>query len=664
MSEDRAVSSSTKDDDEANLGHVNLAVQEIGDDSGLEHDGTKQLPELKQEEIEGEILENDEEQNSEEWWNYVQALVKNEENENNGNIPTSEQGLPEDKRKSSDTKLESETKAVDKREPCPEEKAVFLSRLTFWWLTRLIIRGYKRPIDDNDLWALGEPFLASNVVPRLKGSWTEEQRKCCRVGIQVNHSTDDKVTKSEESDKVEFTASQTNSSRRKPSLVRAIGKVFWQNILIAALFKIVNDVVQFVQPQLLDLLIEYLEDRNSKLALWKGYIFAVAMFLTATIQSFVLQYYFHHCYLLGMKLKTAMLGLIYEKALVLNSASRRQSTAGEMVNLMSIDTQRMVDLVTYINMLWSAPLQILIAIYFLSVTMGMSILAGVGVLVLLIPVNLIVTRQARRQQVNQMLEKDSRIVIMDEVLSGIKVLKLYAWEESFLSKITRIRNNELKYLRNASCFNAIIEFTFTCAPFLVSFATFGVYVLTENELTAAKAFVAMSLFNIIRFPFTLLPQCVVSFVQSLVSIRRITDFLNLDEVNPDNTQNTMPAENSGLAIHVKNGLFTWDKDELPVLEDINMDIPIGSLVAVVGPVGSGKSSFFGSVAYVPQQAWMQNATLRDNITFGKPFNSRVYQKVIDACALKTDLEILPGGDMTEIGERVRTSVQSLHVYYL
>ncbi len=92
--------------------------------------------------------------------------------------------------------------------------------------------------------------------------------------------------------------------------------------------------------------------------------------------------------------------LTYIQALVLNNASRRQSTAGEMVNLMSIDTQRLVDLVTYINMLWSSPLQILIAIYFLSVTMGISILAGVGVLVLLIPVNLLVTRQARRQQVN------------------------------------------------------------------------------------------------------------------------------------------------------------------------------------------------------------------------------------------------------------------------
>ncbi|KAL9964380.1 hypothetical protein ACROYT_G028012 [Oculina patagonica] len=584
------------------------------------------------------------------------------------NTARREQGLSKERRKSPYSKLEPQSITVVKREPCPEEKAGFFSRLTFWWLTRLIITAYKRPIGDSDLWALGEPFRASNVVPRLKGSSTEEQRKCFHVESQVDHSTTNGATHSEEPDKVEYSPPRANIHRRKPSLVRAIGKVFWQNFLAAAFFKIANDSVQFVQPQLLNLLIEYVEDRENKLAVWKGYIFAVAMFLTAIVQSFLLQYYFHHCYLLGMKLKTAMLGLIYEKALVLNNASRRQSTAGKMVNLMSIDTQRLVDLVTYINMLWSSPLQILIAIYFLSVTMGISILAGVGVLVLLIPVNLLVTRQARRQQVKQMLEKDSRIVIMDEVLSGIKVLKLYAWEEPFLSKIMSIRNDELKYLRNASCFNAVIEFTFTCAPFLVSFATFGVYVLTGNELTASKAFVAMSLFNIIRLPFTFLPQCVISFVQSLVSVKRIKEFLNLEEVNPENIQKSMPTGKNGSVIHVKDGLFSWDKDELPVLEDINLDIPDGSLVAVVGSVGSGKSSLLsaflgetekleglvavkGTVAYVPQQAWMQNATLRDNITFGKPFNSRVYQKVIDACALKTDLEILPGGDMTEIGER-------------
>lgn len=458
------------------MGHENLA-QEIGDvNSVAEHNGKESpVPELKQEEIEGDILENEDEQTSEKWWNYVQALVKNEENDNYGNLPASEQGLSKKRKKSPYAKLESESKDTEKREPCPEEKASFLSRLTFWWLTRLIISGYKRPIDDSNLWALSERFRASNVVPRLKGSWTEEQRKRFHVGKQVDHSTFNRAMESEEADKVEFSQPQTNVRKRKPSLVRAIAKVFWQNFVLAAVFKLAHDTVQFVQPQLLNLLIEYLEDRNSKLAVWKGYIFAGAMFLTAIIQSFLLQYYLHHCYLVGMKIKTALLGLIYEKALVLNNASRRQSTAGEMVNLMSIDTQRIVNLVTYINMLWSSPLQIVIAIYFLSVTMGISILAGVGVLVLLIPVNFLVARQARRQQLKQVLEKDSRIVIMDEILSGIKVLKLYAWEEPFLSKIMRIRKNELKYLRNASCFNAIIEFTFTCAPFLVSLS--GLFVV-------------------------------------------------------------------------------------------------------------------------------------------------------------------------------------------
>ncbi|CAH3027480.1 unnamed protein product [Porites evermanni] len=661
---------SPADRGEASLGHLNLG-QDTCDDVGLE------LPVIEINKDHPDSGHGNEEQNADDWWNHVQTVVINEENANclddinrKNSTGFSIQGLPRKRKESPYNRLKPEV--AIKKIPCPAEKANFLSKLTFWWFTRFVLTGSKRTLSDADLWDLGDSFQASNVITRAKGSWKQEQTKCFKQDDILSSGyptfTPEVMTKEGDLTKVEFSGTQRKPNKKTPSLVRALTKVFWLNIVLAALFKIANDIVQFVQPLLLDLVIEYVGDKNNKVESWKGFIFAVAMFVTAIVQSFMLQYYFHYCYLLGMKVKTALLGLIYEKALLLNNASRRQSSAGEMVNLMSVDTQRIMDLATYVNMLWSSPLQILVAIYLLSVSMGISILAGVGVLVLMIPLNLIVTRQSRVQQVNQLVEKDSRILIMNEVLSGIKVLKLYAWEESFLSRIMHIRNNELRCLRNASCFNAVIEFTFTCAPFLVSFATFGVYILTGNELTASKAFLAMSLFNIIRFPFTILPFAVISFVQALVSIKRITEFLNLEEVNSGSVQKTMPSAKKGLAIHVKNGLFSWDKDEMPILENINLDIPVGSLVAVVGPVGSGKSSLLsaflgeteklegvaameGSVAYVSQQVWMQNSTLRNNITFGKPFNSRMYQKVIDSCALEADLEIVPGGDMTEIGER-------------
>ncbi|KAL9964349.1 hypothetical protein ACROYT_G027978 [Oculina patagonica] len=264
--------------------------------------------------------------------------------------------------------------------------------------------------------------------------------------------------------------------------------------------------------------------------------------------------------------------------------------------------------------------------------------------------------------------KDSRLKMMNEILNGIKVLKLYAWETSFMKMVSKLRKRELRFLRNASYLNASFMFTFTCAPFLVSLATFAIYVMTGNELTASKAFVAISLFNILRFPLVMLPNVIISLIQARVSLKRLTEFLSLEELDPDNVETTMPDHISTQAIHIENGTFSWDANGKPTLTDINVNIPSGSLVAVVGQVGCGKSTLLsallgetqkldgkvyvkGSVAYVPQQAWIQNATLRENILFGRTFDNKRYAKAIYTCALQTDLDILPGGDLTEIGEK-------------
>uniref|UniRef100_A0A8C1UEB7 Multidrug resistance-associated protein 1 n=1 Tax=Cyprinus carpio TaxID=7962 RepID=A0A8C1UEB7_CYPCA len=346
--------------------------------------------------------------------------------------------------------------------------------------------------------------------------------------------------------------------------------------------------------------------------------------------------------------------LNFVKALVITHAARRTSTVGEIVNLMSVDAQRFMDLITYINMIWSAPLQVILALYFLWQNLGPSVLAGIAVMVLMVPLNAVIAMKTKTYQVAQMKSKDNRIKLMNEVLNGIKVLKLYAWELAFKDKVSAIRESELRVLKKTAYLGAVSTFTWVCAPFLVALSTFAVYVLVDehNILDAQKAFVSLALFNILRFPLNMLPMVISSMVQASVSMKRLRVFLSHEELDEDNVER--PAISS---CDVSLSLFR-----------INVCIPEGALVAVVGHVGSGKSSLLsallgemqkqegyvsikGSVAYVPQQAWIQNATLKDNILFGRDAKDSWYQKVVEACALLPDLEILPGGDSTEIGEK-------------
>lgn len=152
----------------------------------------------------------------------------------------------------------------------------------------------------------------------------------------------------------------------------------------------------------------------------------------------------------------------------MSNTARKESTVGEIVNLMAVDAQRFMDLVTYLNMIWSAPLQIGLAIYFLWGILGPSVLAGLAVMIILIPVNGVIANKAKNLQIKQMKNKDERVKLMNEVLNGIKVLKLYAWEPSFEQQVLKIRDKEVHVLKQAAYLNAGTSFIWSCAPFLVS----------------------------------------------------------------------------------------------------------------------------------------------------------------------------------------------------
>ncbi|GAA6077744.1 ATP-binding cassette sub-family C member 3 isoform X1, partial [Tachysurus ichikawai] len=254
------------------------------------------------------------------------------------------------------------------------------------------------------------------------------------------------------------------------------------------------------------------------------------------------------------------------KSLIITNEAKRSSTVGEIVNLMSVDAQRFMDLTTFLNMLWSAPLQIILALLFLWQTLGPSVLAGVAVMVLLIPFNAVIAMKTRAYQVEQMQYKDARIKLMNEILNGMKVLKLYAWELSFKEKILHIRQKELSVLLKSSYLSALSVMAWTSAPFLVSLTTFAVYVNVDknNVLDAEKAFVSLSLFNILRFPLNMLPQVISSVMQASVSLKRIQQFLSHDELDPESVDRKPEALE--YAVTVVNGKFSWAKKDPAALQ--------------------------------------------------------------------------------------------------
>ncbi|XP_034882734.1 canalicular multispecific organic anion transporter 2 [Mirounga leonina] len=542
--------------------------------------------------------------------------------------------------------------------PCPELSAGFLSRLSFWWFTKMAILGYRSPLEEQDLWSLKEEDCSQKVVHRLLEAWKKLQKQ--DVGRKAAAASGKRVSGEDEV----LLGGQPRP--QQPSFLWAVLATCCSSILISICLKVIQDLLSFVNPQLLSILIRFIS--NPTAPTWWGFLVAGLIFVCSMMQTVILQQYFHLIFVMALKLRMAIIGVIYRKALVITNSAKRESSVGEIVNLMSVDAQRFMDLAPFLHLLWSAPLQIILAIYFLWQNLGPSILAGVALMVLLIPLNGAVAMKMRAFQVEQMKFKDSRIKLMSEILAGIKVLKLYAWEPSFLEKVEGIREDELQLLRKSAYLQAISTFTWVCTPFLVTLTTLGVYVSVDqnNVLDAEKAFVSMSLFNILKIPLNMLPQLISNLIQTSVSLKRIQHFLSQDELDPQCVERKTITPGHAVTIH--NGTFTWAQDLPPTLHSLDIQVPKGSLVAVVGPVGCGKSSLVsallgemeklegtvcvkGSVAYVPQQAWIQNCTLQENVLFGRALDPRRYQRALEACALLADLEMLPGGDQTEIGEK-------------
>ncbi len=540
---------------------------------------------------------------------------------------------------------------------CPVEYATIFSRLTFSWMTPMMKFGYKQFLTEEDLWGLSPDSTTRATGDRFDSAWQYEL-----------------------------------AHRKKPSLWIAMFKAYGGPYLGATVYKLINDLSAFAQPQLLRYLINFVDSYSKGQVpqpAIKGAAIAIAMFFVATLQTTVIvgavsslchvfmltkykHQYFQLAFVTGMHIKSGLTSAIYKKSLKLSNEGRSSKTTGDIVNYMAVDAQRLQDLTQFAQQAWSAPFQIIICMVSLYQLVGWSMLSGIGVMLIMIPINGFIARFMKRLQKQQMKNKDGGSRLIAEIVNNMKSIKLYAWSTAFMNKLNFVRNDlELKNLRRIGAGQAFANFTWSTTPFLVSCSTFAIFVWTHDiPLSTEIVFPALALFNLLTFPLAVLPMVISSIIEASVAVQRLGEYLTAEEIQPDAVGVGPAAEERGDdAVVIRNGTFSWNRYETKtVLKGIDFTAHKGDLHCVVGRVGQGKSSLLqsilgdlwkiegevrinGTVAYASQQPWIMNATVKENIIFGHRYDSNFYEKTVKACALLDDFAQLPDGDETVVGER-------------
>jgi ATP-binding cassette subfamily C (CFTR/MRP) protein 3 len=396
-----------------------------------------------------------------------------------------------------------------------------------------------------------------------------------------------------------------------------------------------------------------------------GLAAAFGVLACGLFSNITLHHVFHKTLKLGMRYRAALVVTIYRKSMRLTPAARRASSTGEIVNLMSTDAANVYNVAPMLHQLVVMPVQLVAASVFLYALLGVSSLAGLAVMGLMLPLSARMAKRVMTARTRLVTYSDARVGLLSEILSGIRVIKYYAWEKSFLAKVAAVRSQEERELLRVALLSTLSSVLFLATPIFVGVVTFSTHLLMGLPLRAPEVFAALAVFGILRPVMSQLPFVFSSFVNALVAEKRIMVFLAQPEI-PPRVEDTALAPG---AARLEGFHASWNLDEgVDTLSGISVEFRPGELVAIVGEVGAGKSSLLsallgdlgstsgtcatrGMLAYVPQHAWIVNATLRENVVFGRAFDKGRYLAVLEACRLGDDLRRLPAGDATEIGER-------------
>ncbi|KAM9823722.1 LOW QUALITY PROTEIN: ATP-binding cassette sub-family C member 9 [Neosynchiropus ocellatus] len=622
-----------------------------------------------------------------------------------------------------------------------------LSKATYWWMNPLIIGAHKRPIELKKIGKLPIAMRALTNYLRLKDAYEDQRVSWARSTVACSFYVTAKAP---------FCSQTAEDPDKAPSIWRSMYRAFGRPILLSSTFRYLADLLGFAGPLCISGIVEYLKSdvdskasENNKVGIGRilGVYFmsstellqntsvlAVLLFLALVLQRTFLQASYYVTIETGINLRGALLAMIYNKILRLSTSnmSMGEMTLGQINNLVAIETNQLMWFLFLCPNLWAMPVQIVMGVILLYYLLGWSALVGASVIVLLAPVQYRIATKLADTQKSTLEHSTDRLKKTTEILKGIKLLKLYAWENIFCDGVEETRGKELTSLKTFAFYTSMSIFMNAAIPIAAVLATFVTHqFIYDAGPSPSKAFAALALFHILVTPLFLLSTVVRFAVKALVSVQKLGEFLQSDEIGDDSWRNgdmsvpldsgkkhlggtkainrkqpmryqmdnyehptrrqMRPSETEEVAVKVSNGFFTWGSN-LSTLSDINIRIPTGQLTMIVGQVGCGKSSLLlamlgemqaingrvywsnfmvpesvaltclcvslhvrsknrYSVAYATQKSWLLNATVEENITFGSPFSKQRYKAVIDACSLQLDIDLLPFGDQTEIGER-------------
>ncbi|XP_060582748.1 ATP-binding cassette sub-family C member 9-like [Ruditapes philippinarum] len=672
----------------------------------------------------------------------------------------------------------------------------FLSKATFWWVNDILIDGFKSPLTQKSLGKLPSTERALTNYKSLLHAFEIERDKATKNGKQ-------------------------------PSLHKIYLRAFWPLLLLAGIFRLCGDLLAFVGPWCIESIVDYAyalteadvknatattsantttvtyspvstgnltlnQTENKPIEYYvtvetfatNGYGLCVVLFIATVLQHTLLQNHHYTVIRQGIRLRSAIQTMVYSKALRLSTLTitNGKTTVGQIVNHMSMDSTFLMMQFFFIHYTWATPIQVALAMLLMYFKLGVSAVIGGLLIVLSAPAQVYVGRGMSSTQKKVMQRADVRVKRCNEMIQGMKVIKLLAWESFIAKGINEARKIELKHLLKNAVFRAMFTFIGTAVPAIATLLTFVLYPYIEKEpLTAGKALSTLALFNILYVPLVLFSVMTSTLIMANVSAKRLMPYFLAPEVeglqgfsdtiktgteslpedltgDPEHIQlhllsaedkhdglstsmcslashhshapgafsarhsrqnsssslleyNTEHLVNPGFprrhsaitlsavgdhhhhhhrrrqmsgvsieelqecdpqyAVEVSGGAFSWDLETKELaLKNIDLQIPSGKLIMVVGTVGSGKSSLLSallgemltvtgkvqwcrnaSIAYVSQKPWLLNKTLKENILFGNSYSWKRFQKVIEACALQPDIDSLPAGDATEIGEK-------------